>query len=132
MAEDDFTLDDEHVHRPELVSALSGVPRGAPITPEVVARVLAHVSGGRKGVPAGARVVVVSNQAQADKVFQALDTLPGLELLVSFESVAVPAGVRLAHLSWHRLMHSGWRHGSFAAGLIGKPDAASSSWRLPT
>jgi molybdenum cofactor cytidylyltransferase len=56
------TLDDEHVHRPELVSALSGVPLGAVITPEVVARVLAHAEGGRKGVPAGARVVALINQ----------------------------------------------------------------------
>jgi molybdenum cofactor cytidylyltransferase len=48
-------LDAEHVHRPELVSALSGAPPGTPITPEIVARVLAHPQGGRKGVPIGAR-----------------------------------------------------------------------------
>src|SRR2546428_13074860 len=48
------TLDADHVHRPELVSALSGAPPGAPLTPEIVARVLAHPEGGRKGVPAGA------------------------------------------------------------------------------
>src|SRR5262247_4717798 len=29
-------LDAEHVHRPELVGALSGAPLGAPITPEIV------------------------------------------------------------------------------------------------
>jgi molybdenum cofactor cytidylyltransferase len=55
-------LDDDAVHRPQLVSALSGAALGAPITPEVVARVLAHPEGGRKGVPAGARVVVVINK----------------------------------------------------------------------
>ena len=55
-------LDDEHVHRPELISALSGAAPGAPITPEVVARVLAHVGGGRKGVPLGARVVALINK----------------------------------------------------------------------
>jgi probable selenium-dependent hydroxylase accessory protein YqeC len=32
------------------------------ITPAVVARVLAHPDGGRKGVPAHARVVVVINK----------------------------------------------------------------------
>jgi probable selenium-dependent hydroxylase accessory protein YqeC len=57
-------LDDDHVHRSELVSALSGTPLGAPITPETVARVLAHVDGGRKGVPARARVVVLINKVE--------------------------------------------------------------------
>lgn len=55
----------EHVHRPELVSALSGAPLGTPITPEIVARVLAHPAGGRKGVPAGARIVVVINKVES-------------------------------------------------------------------
>jgi molybdenum cofactor cytidylyltransferase len=58
-------LDDDHVHRAELVSALAGVPLGSPVTPEVVARVLAHPRGGRKGVPPGARVVIVVNKADA-------------------------------------------------------------------
>jgi probable selenium-dependent hydroxylase accessory protein YqeC len=56
------TLDADHVHRPELVSALSGAPAGAVVTPSIVARVLAHPEGGCKGVPAGARVVVVINK----------------------------------------------------------------------
>ncbi len=60
-------LDAEHVHRPELVSALSGAPMGARVTPAIVARVLAHPDGGRKGVPAGARVIVLINK---------VDTLP--------------------------------------------------------
>ena len=59
------TLDADHVHRPELVSALSGAPLGTLITPEIVARVLAHPEGGRKGVPAGARVVVVINKVES-------------------------------------------------------------------
>jgi probable selenium-dependent hydroxylase accessory protein YqeC len=59
------TLDAEYVHRPELVSALSGAPLGAPITPEIVASVLAHPEGGRKGVPAGARVVVLINKVES-------------------------------------------------------------------
>jgi probable selenium-dependent hydroxylase accessory protein YqeC len=49
------TLDAEHVHRPELVSALSGRPVGAPITPEIVAQTLAHPDGGCRNVPARAR-----------------------------------------------------------------------------
>ena len=59
------TLDAEHVHRPELVSALSGAPLGTPITPQIVARVLAHPEGGRKNVPAGARVVALINKVES-------------------------------------------------------------------
>jgi len=59
------TLDAEHVHRPELVSALSGAPLGTPITPEIVARVLTHPEGGRKNVPAGARVVALINKVES-------------------------------------------------------------------
>lgn len=58
-------LDADHVHRPELVSALCGQPMGTPITPEMVARVLAHPEGGRKGVPAGARVCVMINKVES-------------------------------------------------------------------
>ncbi|HXJ79491.1 MAG TPA: selenium cofactor biosynthesis protein YqeC [Candidatus Methylomirabilis sp.] len=58
------TLHADHVHRPELVSALSGAPLGSRVTPEVVARVLAHPEGGRKGAPAGARVTVLINKME--------------------------------------------------------------------
>ena len=53
-----------HVHRPELVSALSGAPLGTPVTPAVVARVLAHPEGGRKGAPVGARIIVLINKVE--------------------------------------------------------------------
>jgi molybdenum cofactor cytidylyltransferase len=59
------TLDDDHVHRPELIGALSGAPLGAVITPEIVARVLSHPDGGRKGVPPEARVVAVINKVES-------------------------------------------------------------------
>jgi len=58
------SLDADHVHRPELVAALCGAPMGTPITPAIVARVLADPRGGRKGVPAGARVVVLINKVE--------------------------------------------------------------------
>ena len=58
-------LDAEHVHRPELVSALSGEPMGTPITPAMVARVLAHPEGGCKGVVPGARVCVMINKVES-------------------------------------------------------------------
>jgi molybdenum cofactor cytidylyltransferase len=46
------------------VAALSGASLGALITPEIVARVLAHPEGGRKGVPPGARIVVLINKVE--------------------------------------------------------------------
>lgn len=58
-------LDDDHVHRPERISALTGARPGTPITPEIVARVLAHPEGGCKGVPAGARVEVLINKVES-------------------------------------------------------------------
>ena len=58
------SLDAAHVHRPELVATLSGAPMGAPVTPAIVARVLADPQGGRKGVPADARVVVLINKVE--------------------------------------------------------------------
>ena len=57
-------LDAEHVHRPELVGRLGGVSPGARVTPELVARVLAHAEGGRKNVPPTARVVVLINKVE--------------------------------------------------------------------
>jgi molybdenum cofactor cytidylyltransferase len=58
-------LDADHVHRPELVSALAGVPAGTSITPEIVARVIGHPRGGLKEMPAGARVVVLINKVES-------------------------------------------------------------------
>jgi molybdenum cofactor cytidylyltransferase len=55
-------LDDANVHRPERVSALTGAAAGTPITPRIVADVLVHPEGGRKGAPAGARFVVLINK----------------------------------------------------------------------
>ncbi len=51
------------VHRPERVAALTGAAVGEPVTPEMVAAVLMHPDGATRGAPAGARVVVLLNQA---------------------------------------------------------------------
>jgi molybdenum cofactor cytidylyltransferase len=83
------TLDGEHVHRPERVSALSGAALGVCVTPAMVARVLAHPEGGRKHVPAGARVVVLINKVEvlADRTpaYEAAERLllePAIESVV--------------------------------------------------
>jgi molybdenum cofactor cytidylyltransferase len=52
----------EKVHRPELVAALSRTRLGAPVSEAMIARVLLHPSGGRKGLPSGARWVPVLNK----------------------------------------------------------------------
>lgn len=57
-------LDGRAVHRPEVVALLTGAEPGIPVTPELVAAVLLHPAGGRKGVPAGARWLVLLNKAE--------------------------------------------------------------------
>lgn len=57
-------LTPEHVHRPQLVAALTGVPLGAPVTPEMIATVLAHPDGGAKGLPPGARLMPFINKVE--------------------------------------------------------------------
>jgi molybdenum cofactor cytidylyltransferase len=61
-------LSDEWVHRPERVSALSGLVPGAEVTPDCVAGVLLHAKGGRKAMPRGARWLPVLNKAEGDLV----------------------------------------------------------------
>jgi molybdenum cofactor cytidylyltransferase len=55
-------LDDQRVHRPEVIQALTGAERGSRVTPGLVAAVISHLSGGLKGVPAHARVVPLINK----------------------------------------------------------------------
>lgn len=55
-------LDDDAVHRAALVSQLSGMPLGRPVTGDTVAAVLCHSKGGLKHVPAQARVVPLLNK----------------------------------------------------------------------
>ena len=48
----DSPLLPDYVHRPEIVAALSGINMGEMVTPEIVAKVLTHPLGFRKGLPA--------------------------------------------------------------------------------
>ena len=59
------------VHRPELVAALSGAALGDPVTPEMIAAVLAHPEGGAKGLPPGARLVPFLNKAEDEATLAA-------------------------------------------------------------
>jgi molybdenum cofactor cytidylyltransferase len=60
-------LDEDHVHRPDVVATLTGLAPGAPITPEAVAAVLTHPAGGLKDIPATARTWVVLTEATPDQ-----------------------------------------------------------------
>lgn len=57
-------LDDEHVHRPGRIVALTGAVEGRPVALEHIAQVLTHVQGGLKGVPKQARVVPLVNKVE--------------------------------------------------------------------
>lgn len=52
-------LADGHVHRAKQAACLLEVPPGVPVTPPMVARLLAHPDGGLKGAPETARIVPV-------------------------------------------------------------------------
>jgi probable selenium-dependent hydroxylase accessory protein YqeC len=55
-------LSDTWVHRPGLVSDIAGVATGAPVTADVIVDTLLHAEGGRKSVPASARLHALLNR----------------------------------------------------------------------
>ncbi len=79
-------LDGEHVHRPELFSALSGIAIGDPVTAEGLAAVLLSENGGLRGVPPGARRSVLLNQVDTAQEAGAARRLAEM-LLPSFTQV---------------------------------------------
>ncbi len=60
-------LSDAWVHRPGIVSDLTGVATGAPVTADVVVQVLLHEQGGRRNVPAGARLHALLDNPVTDE-----------------------------------------------------------------
>src|SRR5690349_2417808 len=56
-------LTEEHVHRPELFSKLSGLSVGETITTNALIDVLTHRNGGLKNIPVRARRIALLNQA---------------------------------------------------------------------
>lgn len=60
-------LSDNWVHRPGLVSDLSNVATGAPVTADVIVDTLLHAEGGRKCVPPGARLHALLNRPLTDE-----------------------------------------------------------------
>ena len=85
-------LDSETVHRPELFSVLSGLQTGALITTEALVKALTNPQGGLKGIPTGARKVVLLNQAD-DFALQSRAGAMANSLLTHFDAVLV-AGLK--------------------------------------
>jgi probable selenium-dependent hydroxylase accessory protein YqeC len=85
-------LSPESVHRPERVSAITGASLGDPITPALVAAVMASGNGGRKSVPAGARYAVLINKVTERRLAPARET--GRLLLAGGVDLVVLARVR--------------------------------------
>ena len=78
-----------------LSTGAADVPLHAPLSPRQVEYQVSHSE---------ARGIIVSGQAQADKVFEVLGRLPSLEFLISFDAIDVP-DCRLETLTWQGLKH---------------------------
>ena len=61
-------LNEEHVHRPEVFSLVSGLNLGEPVTTEAVMDVLKHVEAGLKNFPEHARRTALLNQADSPEL----------------------------------------------------------------
>ncbi|MBK8784029.1 MAG: putative selenium-dependent hydroxylase accessory protein YqeC [Anaerolineales bacterium] len=81
-------LTEEHVHRPEIFSHLSGLPIGETITPQAIISVLTHPQGGLKNIPPSARHIVLLNQADTPEL-QSIGGGMARELLGPFDSIVV-------------------------------------------
>ena len=57
-------LDETHAFRPHLISLVTGVPIGTPVTEEAIVRLMIHPQGLTKGAPGHAVIVPFLNQAE--------------------------------------------------------------------
>jgi len=87
-------LDERHVHRPEIVARLAEVESDTPMTPEIMARVVAHPRAYLPKFPPGAKRVLYLSKARAEQDrHQAREVfgrvLPGLfSLLVAGDTLS--------------------------------------------
>lgn len=92
------SLDETHVHRPEIVARQAGARIGDRITPTLVARVLVHPEGGLKGKPPSAHAIALINQVETEEELESARQLARLllgydraHLGDSFDAVAIGA-----------------------------------------
>jgi len=76
------------VHRPEIFADLSGTVIGEPIGSDEVVRFLTHEEGGLKGLPPGARRVILLNQSD-DPKRTAIAGSMAVSLLSKYSSVII-------------------------------------------
>ncbi|MBI4674453.1 MAG: putative selenium-dependent hydroxylase accessory protein YqeC [Chloroflexi bacterium] len=89
-------LNDEYVHRAELVAQLAGIPLETVLEPEHIARVLAHPQGGVKNKPRYARVIPLINKVENDA--QRTSALEIAQRLLAFDAIdAVAIGAVRNH-----------------------------------
>ena len=81
-------LTDEHVHRAEIFSKLSGLPLGSPVTTKSMIKVLTHPQGGLKNIPPQARRIALINQADTPEL-QSIGSEMVYELLNYFDAFLV-------------------------------------------
>jgi molybdenum cofactor cytidylyltransferase len=79
-------ITDVIAHRPERICALLDLTPATPLSPRHIAALLAHPSGGRKGVPASACYIPFLNKVQDDVLLRGARAvmahvrgLPGIE-----------------------------------------------------
>ncbi len=95
-------LTDEHVHRAEIFSQLSGLQMGQPVTADALIKTLTHPQGGLKNIPPGARRIAFLNQADTPEL-QSPGGGMARELLDHFDSVIVGS---LQHSTFQTFEHT--------------------------
>jgi molybdenum cofactor cytidylyltransferase len=80
-----LALNEDNVHRAEIIAALAKEKAGAPISAETIARILSHPLGGAKYCPAGARLIPLLNKADAH--CDMLGARQAAERLIEFPNV---------------------------------------------
>ncbi|GIW17777.1 MAG: hypothetical protein KatS3mg064_0934 [Tepidiforma sp.] len=101
-------LDERWVHRPEVAARLCGLRPGQPLTAEAMAAVLLHPEGGRKGVPAGARLFALLNAPAGFDGGRDAGAIAELLAEGGFEAAVIAT----AHLG---IVYEVWRHGMVSA-----------------
>lgn len=87
-------LSAEKVHRPEIAAALTDTQLDTPVDEGMIARVLIHPLGGRKGLPPAARWIPVLNKIETDAQHRAARRIAELLLAGGAERVVI---ARAAH-----------------------------------
>lgn len=73
-------LDDEHVHRAEIVAQLTGAKIGERVTADMIARVIANREGGLKNKPRSARAIVLVNAVESSEQLESAREIARLAL----------------------------------------------------